>query len=177
MKRPILKWELVGIAVISSIGALLHFAFEWSGDSPPVGVFAAVNESVFEHLKLTYWPALFWAAIEYRLLKNSANNFIIAKTAGLYVMPVAIIVLFYSYTTITGTESLIADIAIFVVAIALGQLTSYKILMRERLSQSLHKSALAGLVSLGVIYAVFTFYPPHVPFFQDPISGTYGIPH
>ena len=175
MEWSVRKWELFGILFISLLGALLHFAFEWSGELPPVGVFAAINESVFEHLKLTYWPTLLWAAIEYGSLKSSANNFIIAKTSGLYVMPATIIGLFYAYTTITGTESLIADIAIFVVAIALGQLTSYKILNREQLSQSLHRAAIAGMISLGVVYAVFTFYPPHVPFFQDPISGTYGI--
>jgi hypothetical protein len=176
MKRPVLKWELVGIAIISSVGALLHFAFEWSGELPPIGVFAAVNESVFEHLKLTYWPALLYAAIEYRLVKNYANNFIIAKTAGLYVMPVSIIVLFYSYTTITGSESLIADIMIFIGAVALGQLTSYRILTRPRLRNSYHISALVGVISLGVVYAVFTFYPPQLPMFLNPITGTYGIP-
>lgn len=176
MKRPVLKWELVGIAVISSIGALLHFAFEWSGQLPPIGVFAAVNESVFEHLKLTYWPALLYAAIEYRLVKGYASNFIIAKTAGLYVMPVAIIVLFYSYTTITGSENLIADIMIFIGAVALGQLASYKLLTRDRLSRRLHRASLAGLITLGAIYAAFTFYPPRVPFFMDPVSGRYGIP-
>jgi len=90
MKRPVLKWELVGIAIISSVGALLHFAFEWSGQLPPIGVFAAVNESVFEHLKLTYWPALLYAAIEYRLVKESANNFLVAKTAGIHFLPATI---------------------------------------------------------------------------------------
>jgi hypothetical protein len=176
MRRSIRKWELIGIAVIASLGALLHFAFEWSGELRAVGVFAAVNESVFEHLKLTYWPALFYAAVEYKPIKNSANNFIMAKTAGLYVMPATIIGLFYLYTTITGSENLIADISIFVGAVALGQLASYKILTRERLSKNIHRAALAGLISLGVIYAVFTFYPPHLPIFLNPITGTYGIP-
>jgi len=176
MKRPILKWELVGIAIISSVGALLHFAFEWSGQLPPIGVFAAVNESVFEHLKLTYWPALLYASIEYRLVRVSANNFLVAKTAGIYVMPVVIMALFYAYTTATGTENLIADIMIFIGAVALGQLTSYRILTRPRLRNSYHISALVGIISLGVIYAVFTFRPPQLPIFLDPVTGTYGIP-
>ena len=176
MKKSVLRWELIGIAVISVLGSILHFAFEWSGELEPVGVIAAVNESVFEHLKLTYWPTLFYAAITYRLLKNSINNFIIAKAVGVYVMPVAIIVFFYSYTTITGSENLIADIAIFIVAVAFGQLTSYKILTKARLPQSLHWLAMAALIALGVIYGVFTFYPPHVPLFIDQVSGTYGIP-
>jgi len=75
VKKSVLKWELVGIAVISVLGSVLHFAFEWSGNSAPVGVFAAVNESVFEHLKLTYWPALVYAAVTYGFLKKSTSNF------------------------------------------------------------------------------------------------------
>ena len=175
MKKSVLKWELLGILFISLVGALFHFVFEWSGESPVVGAFVAVNESVFEHLKLTFWPFLIWAAIEYRYINNSANNFIIAKTAGLYVMPVTIIVLFYSYTTITGIESLVADIAIFVVAIVLGQYTGYRLMTRKSLTHRLHLVSLVGMITLGVLYIVFTFYPPHVPFFQDAVSGGYGI--
>ncbi len=31
MRRRVLKWELIGIVVISVLGALLHFAFDLSG--------------------------------------------------------------------------------------------------------------------------------------------------
>ena len=175
MKKLALKWELIGIVVISVLGSLLHFAFELSGELALVGIFAAVNESIFEHLKLTYWPTLVYAACTYGILRKSASNFIIAKTVGVYVMPITIVVLFYTYTTITGTEILIVDILIFVVAVALGQLTSYKLLTMKRFPNSLHWMALVILVALAVIYGIFTFYPPQVPFFQDPVSGTYGI--
>ena len=176
MKSPALKWELIGIAVISVLGSALHFAFDWSGEWPPIGVIAAVNESVFEHLKLTFWPTVFYAAITYRLLKNTTNNFIVAKTAAVYAMPVAIIVFFYAYTTITGTENLIVDIVIFIVAVALGQLASYRILTISRLPSSFSWLALTFLIILAVIYGLFTFYTPHVPFFMDAESGIYGIP-
>ena len=175
MKRSVLKWELIGIGAIVVGGTLFHFAFELSGELVPVGVFAAVNESVFEHLKLTYWPTLIYAAFTYGVIRSSSSNFIIAKTAGAYVMPLAIIVIFYAYTTITGTEILIIDILSFIVAVALGQLASYKILTMDRLPNSLHIVALLFLVVLAVTYGVFTFYPLKVPFFQDPVSGTYGI--
>ena len=176
MKRTVLKWELIGIAVISVIGSGLHFAFELSGEWAPIGIIAAVNESIFEHLKLTFWPTVIYAAVTYKLLKNATSNFIIAKTAGVYVMPAAIIVLFYAYTTITGIENFIIDIIIFIVAVALGQFTSYQILTRKQLSQGLQWFSLAFGIILGLIYGLFTYYPPRVPFFLDPVSGTYGIP-
>lgn len=175
-KRQIRKWELIGIAVISGVGAVMHFAFEWSGELRPIGVFAAVNESVWEHLKLTYWPALLYAALEYRKLRNLSDNFITAKTAGIYVMPAAIIALFYGYTAITGSDNLITDITIFVVAVALGQLTSYRILTLPHRSRRLYILAVIGLIALGVLFALFTFYPPQHPIFRDPVGGGYGIP-
>lgn len=176
MKRPALKWELIGIAVISLVGSALHFVFELSGELPPVGVIAAVNESVFEHLKLTFWPTVVYAAVTYKLLKNYVNNFVIAKTAAVYAMPVTIIALFYGYTTLTGIENVIIDIFIFFVAVAVGQLVSYRILIAEQLPQWLKWLSLAFTVILAVIYGLFTFYPPHMPFFMDSASGTYGIP-
>jgi hypothetical protein len=175
MKRSALKYELIGIAVISILGSALHFAFELSGKWPPVGAIAAVNESIFEHLKLTFWPALLYAATTYRLLRKGTSNFLIAKTAAVYVMPVTIIVLFYGYTTLTGIESVIIDILIFIVAVAVGQLTSCRILIMERLPQWLKWLSLALMVILAAIYGLFTFYPPHVPFFMDSVTGTYGI--
>jgi hypothetical protein len=176
VNKQIRKWELIGIAVIACVGALMHFAFEWSGELRPVGVFAAVNESVWEHLKLTYWPTLLYAALSYRKLKGMTDNFTAAKAASIYVMPAAILALFYAYTAITGGENLVADIVIFVVAIALGQLVSYRIMVLPQLSRRLYILAIVGLVALGLLYALFTFYPPQAQLFRDSVTGTYGIP-
>ena len=176
MKNSALKWELIGIAIISILGSFFHFLFDLSDQWAPIGVIAAVNESVFEHLKLTYWPTLIYAAITYGILRNSSNTFIIAKTAGIYVMPISILVFFYAYTTITGIENVIIDILIFIIAVALGQFTSYKILKMKRLANSLQWLALIFLTVLGIMYGVFTFYPPQSPIFLDGNTGTYGIP-
>jgi len=175
MKRSILKWELIGIAVISIVGSVLHFAFELSGNWPPMAVIAAVNESVWEHLKIAFWPALFYTVFEYPFFRGSTKNFVIAKATGIYVMPVAIVVLFYSYTAIIGQEILIVDILIFVVAVALGQLTSYKMLTIGRLPPWLDKVGIVLVILLAVAFGVFTFYPPHLPIFRDALTGTYGI--
>ena len=85
---------------ISLLGGVLHFTFGWSGYNPVVGIFSAVNESVWEHLKLGFWPALLYMIIEYRFLK-AANNFFLAKTVVPYTMTAIIPAIFYSYTHIT----------------------------------------------------------------------------
>jgi len=175
MKRTALKWELIGIVVISVLGAILHFAFEWSGQLRIVGVIAAVNESVWEHFKIGFWPALFYAALEYSYLRKLTGNFMIAKAIGIYVIPITIAVLFYSYTILTGEEILLVDILIFVLAIAVGQLVSYKVLTSHPLPKWLGKMGLILLILLGVSFVVFTFWPPHLPIFEGPVTGGYGI--
>ena len=51
-KRYALAFLLTALA-----GTALHFAYDWCL-SPLVGLFAPVNESVWEHLKLLFWPFL-----------------------------------------------------------------------------------------------------------------------
>jgi glucose-6-phosphate-specific signal transduction histidine kinase len=175
MKKGILRWELGGIAFIVVLGSLLHFVFEWSGSAIPVAPIAAVNESVWEHLKLGFWPALIYAALEYSRFGKSANNFPFAKTIGIYLIPITIVVLFYAYTAILGHDLLEADIAIFVVAVIVGQLVSYKLLIASPLPKRLNRFAPIALAVLAILFVLFTFYPPQSTLFRDSVTGAYGI--
>ena len=168
-------YELAGIVFIVIIGTILHFTFELSGNQPVVGVFSAVNESVWEHLKLGFWPALVWALIEYKYIEKSSNNFLFAKTVGIYLIPIVIPILFYSYTAFLGESVLVIDILTFVVAVIVGQLVSYKLLTYRKMPEILNRISLVALVLLGVAFVLFTFYPPHLPLFKDPVTGEYGI--
>ena len=159
---------------ISLLGGLLHFTFEMSGFNPVVGAFSAVNESVWEHLKLGFWPAVLYAAIEYRQIKKQTNNFFVAKTVVPYTIIVVVTAIFYSYTSITGESIFLIDITSFFVAVIIGQYISYRLLTREKLADWTEKAALALFVLLGILFVVFTFYPPEIAPFQDP-SGEYGI--
>ena len=176
-EKNVFIYEMLGMIFIIIFGSILHFTFDWSGRQPVVGVFSAVNESVWEHLKLGFWPALFYAIIEYRYLKKSTNNFLLAKTVGIYLIPVVITIIFYSYTAIIGEGVLIIDILTFVVAVIIGQLSSYKLLTYKKLPENLEKISLVALVILGLAFVLFTFYPPQLPIFRDPISEEYGIIH
>jgi hypothetical protein len=175
MKRSVLRWELVGIGVIFIAGSLFHFLFEWAGGLSPVGVIAAVNESVWEHFKIAFWPALIYAIIEYPFLKRYTNNFFIAKAIGIYIMPAVIAAIFYAYTAIFGEEILAVDITIFFVAVALGQLASYKILTLKQWPRWLGWLGVAMVILLAAAFGVFTFYPPELGIFKDAVSGGYGI--
>ena len=176
MKKYVLKWEISGIVFVFLLGALLHFLFEWSGESRVVGLFASVNESVWEHFKQGFWPMCLFAAIEYKFLRGHVNNFFTAKAVAVYLIPIITGLVFYAYTAIIGEEILIVDIFIFLVAIIVGQLTSYKILISTRLPKYTNIISPVLIILLALILMLFTFYPPHLPIFLDGNTGTYGIP-
>jgi hypothetical protein len=172
--RAILTLELAGIVFIVFLGSALHFTFEWSGGNPLVGVFSAVNESVWEHLKLSFWPALLYALLEHRHLRGRTDRFLPAKAVGIYLMPLFITSSFYLYRAFLE-ESLALDLSIFVLAVAIGQLASYRLMVRRGPSRISARASLLALALLAGLFVVFTFSPPHLPIFEDPTSGGYGI--
>jgi hypothetical protein len=175
LNKKILYWEIGGIFFIIFLGSFMHFLFELTGYWAPIGAIAAVNESVWEHLKLGYWPLVFFTLIQYNFIKDEAKNIALAKLLASIMIIGFIIVFFYSYTAILGEDLFLLDILSFVLAVILAQLVSYKILTMKRLKKSVSIVSLVGLVIIGLLFILFTYFPPHLPLFQDGITGEYGI--
>ena len=174
--KTVFTYELIGIIFIIFLGSALHFSFAWSGNQPIVGAFSAVNESVWEHLKLAFWPSLFFTFIEYPLIRKTAKNFFAAKAIGVYLMITIIPLVFYFYTTISGKSIFLIDISTFAAVIVIGQLVSYKFLTHRQLPEKFNKIAFVVIILLAIAFIVFTFYPPQLQIFRDSATGKYGIP-
>jgi len=179
MKKEVLLWEIGGFLFIGSIGAALHFTFELSNFSNMVvAFFSAVNESTWEHLKMVFWPGVIFALIEYSYIRDRVNNFLIAKTVSLFVMPLIIILGWYVYTPFTQRSIFPLDLLLFYLAIFFGQFLSYKLLTRTSLSQRFHTLSVAGLMLMLIAFSTFTFYPPKISLFENfdlLDTGQYGI--
>ena len=179
MKKEVLLWEIGGFLFIGSIGAALHFTFELSNFSNMVvAFFSAVNESTWEHLKMVFWPGVIFALIEYSYIRDRVNNFLIAKTVSLFVMPLIIILGWYVYTPFTQRSIFPLDLLLFYFAIFFGQFLSYKLLTRTSLSQRFHTLSVAGLMLMLIAFSTFTFYPPKISLFENfdlLDTGQYGI--
>ena len=172
--RRVLTIEIVGTIFIIFLGTALHFTYALSGNNPFVGSFSAVNESVWEHLKLPFWPSLLWMLIEMYPLRKACGNFFAAKATGAVMMVVLIPVAFYSYTAFTE-EILAVDIATFMIAVIIGQIVSFKLFKRGIQSKSTEMAAIFVFALLAMLFIAFTFYPPHFPIFRDSNTGGYGI--
>lgn len=172
----LLRREMLGALLICLAGSLLHFVFAWSGRWPPVALFAAVNESIWEHLKLAFWPGLFWAVLMRGKTHLPAGAYWAARGLALAVAPVTIVAIFISYTAILGRNLLFLDISTFFIAVFLGQAVAVALLRRGALAAPVRA---AGLVLLAVqigSFALFTYLPPDHSLFIEQRSFLRGMP-
>jgi hypothetical protein len=174
-KAKIFAWEIGGAFIITLTGSLLHFVFFLLGEWPPIALIAAVNESVWEHLKLAFWPALFYALFEWPFFRGKIKDFWIAKIFGIFVMPVIIASFFYGYKTLIGHHILWVDISLFVFAVFVGQVFSYRLLLRRSFPFGVKILAIILLVVMIAAFSLFTFFPLQYPLFRDSASGQFGI--
>ena len=63
-------WETIGLLWTLAAGNLLHFVYQWTGESTVAGLFAAVNESTWEHMKLLAVPWVLFSLVEYIALRT-----------------------------------------------------------------------------------------------------------
>ena len=179
MKNSVLLWEIGGFFFIGLIGAALHFTFELSNFSNMVvAFFSAVNESTWEHLKMVFWPGVFFSLIEYSYIRDRVNNFLVAKSVSLFVMPLIITLGWYAYTPFTQKSIFRLDLLLFYIAVFAGQIISYKLLMRESLSEKANVMSGVGLGVMLFAFSTFTFYPPEIFLFENfdlLDTGQYGI--
>ena len=166
--RSVVRLEALGYVLIVIAGTLLHFAYDASGQRWWVGLFSAMNESVWEHLKLAFWPATLWALIQRGFMPDTTRNFWPAKALALLLMPAVIVGGFYGYTAILGQHMLALDILLFCIAVALGQLAA---VAGQCATVDLSSMKTAAKLIIAIEAAAFMglgFFPPELAIFTDP---------
>lgn len=171
--NKIRNYTLLSIIFTFILGTLLHFTYEWSGENIIVAAFSAVNESIWEHLKLLYFPMLLTLIIGYFYIGKSTPNFICSKVIGILSSILFTIAFFYIYSGILGKYIAIVDIILFFVATIFGEFLSY-ILIKNNFKCN-NKIYLTLLILLGICFVFFTYSAPNIGIFRDPITGETGI--
>jgi len=123
--------SIVGIFVIIAISSLLHFGFDFFGRIKASAVIFAVNDSVWEHLKIGFFGGLIFYIIEFIIYGKKFDNFIVGKSVALFLIPFLTAVFFYTYTAFLE-NNLILDILTFVLAVIIAQFVSLGITLSNR---------------------------------------------
>jgi hypothetical protein len=176
--QNILIWEIGGFLFILTAGSLLHFVFELSNFWMPIASITPVNESTWEHLKMVFWPGLFFFVFEYIHIKSQAKNFWFSKSLCLVIMPLFIAVGWYGMVALIGENLFLTNILLFITAIFVGQSLSYKVITTNRFSVHDHLYPIILIFLLGIAFIYFTYFPPRIFLFEHmDLANTnqYGI--
>ena len=167
-------WQIITVIICLILGILLHFTYEWSGENMIVGLFSAVNESTWEHLKLIFYPFLVMAIIGYFIIGKRTDNYWLAQALGILSAMIFTIAFFYTYTGIIGTNFAWLNIATFVISILLGGFVTYKILISEKD----YNGEFASIIFIIILFFSFILYtsnPPEIQLFEPPAIGVCGL--
>lgn len=174
-------WILIGIPVLFFTGSAMHFLYDMVDTIPIIGFLAAfiapVNESIWEHCKLLLVPVITWWGLYYfvygRSFKINSNKWFSGALSALLAALSLIPLLYYFYTGAFGIELIWIDVAIMLAAVTSGQLLGLHVYHHSKGLRAV--TVIIVFAFIVGIFIVFTFYPPHLPLFQDGQSGTYGI--
>ena len=174
MNRSVGLWLLMGFAVTSLVGTLLHFMYEWLGGALWVAPFSGVNESTWEHMKLLFWPMLIFAVVQSFFFRDRADFWCITLR-GILLGLILIPVIFYTYNGAFGESPDWLNIAIFFICAAIAYIYEYRMLRRDMSFCRSKKPSLALLFIIALMFVLFTFSPPPLEIFRDPTSDSFGI--
>ena len=174
MKRSIGLWQLIGFAVTSIGGILLHFLYDWLGEAAWIAPFSGVNESTWEHMKLLFWPMFLYAIAQSFFFKDR-EDFWCVKLKGILLGISLIPIIFYTYNGVIGRSPDWINIAIFFISAAIAYIYETRQFNNKSIACKNPLTAIAVLCVIAILFVVFTFKAPEIGIFKDPLTGTYGI--
>ena len=143
--KQLKHYTIISILFVLITGVLAHFLYQWSGNNRIVSYFTPINESIWEHMKLLFFPMLLYAV--FIILKFREDYPCIATSLyfGIIAGTLLIPVFYYAYTYLLGKDFFVLDIVTFILR-----------LLR------------IFVCVLFLCFIIFTDYPPNLEIFKDP---------
>ena len=161
-------WQIITVIICIILGILLHYTYELSGENIIVGLFSAINESTWEHLKLLFYPMILMAILGYFIIGKRTENYWFAQAIGILTAMIFTITFFYTYSGVIGTNIHWLNIATFIMAVILGQYITYRLLIfRKQYNAEL--VSIFFLIILFLSFILYTINPPQIGLFRNPI--------
>ena len=161
------RYTIIGIVFVLITGTLAHSLYSWTGSNYIAGLFAPVNESIWEHMKLLFFPMLLYSIFLIFRFNKTYPCIMSALSFGILTGTILIPVLYYAYTFVLGKNIFILDIGTFLLSILIAFWLSYKLTLSCRLEP--YTILLCCLVCVLIIcFLLFTYNPPDAKIFKDP---------
>lgn len=167
MRQQLRNYTIIGTIFVLITGTLAHFLYSWSGDNYMIGLFTPINESIWEHMKLLFFPMLIYSLLIISKFKENYPCITSSLYFGILAGTLLIPTLYYTYTYILNKNIFILDISTFILSTIIAFWFSYRLTLSCRLKP--YTLLLCGLVCiLFICFVVFTYHPPDIKIFEEP---------
>lgn len=163
LKKHLIK----GTIFVLITGVLSHFVYEWSGNMRLIGLFFPINESVWEHMKLCFFPMLVASSYLNRKLASDYPCITSSLLFGVLLSTYLIPVLFYTYSGILGYHIAFLDISTFFISVILSFIAIYKLTLSCRVASYAQFFKLLIFIT-AICFFLFTYRPPDLGIFIAP---------
>ena len=175
MEKSLKLWRKADFVFTGVLGVILHFLYEWTNNSFFVAPFSAVNESIWEHMKLLFFSLFLFSLIEYRVIGKNYKNYWCTKLFGIMAGILSVPMMYYTYTGALGVSADWFNILIFFIADAIACFIEFHLLKRKHIFCRYEKTAFILICIIAILFIAFTFLTPEIPLFMDPLTKTYGV--
>ncbi len=175
LKRIFKVWQIIGFIFVGIAGVILHFLYDRTNQSVIVATFSAVNESIWEHMKLLFVPMFVVSLIEYKYIGKKFEGFWCIKLTGILIGLLIIPIIYYTYTGVFGVNLDCINILIYFIAAGTAYYFEYQFMKKQIDFIKSPLICFAVLCFIAVMFIVLTFIQPQIPLFQDMRTGNYGI--
>ena len=161
--------NIISFVIIGGLGTLFHFVYNWTNNNMLAGFIFPVNESIWEHLKLIFYPALIYFTAEWLIKKQNNENNISSIAISIFCGMFTTVFLYYLYSGILGYNVDFLNILIFFISIIALIRKRNKIINSEKHNDSNTKIILVmALILTALLFAVWSYNPPHLGIFIPP---------
>ena len=150
---------LTGLAAVL-LGTVLHSLYKWMPNAVTALV-SPINESLWEHVKLLYWPyllAAFW-------MSRGRPGGIRPWLLTLPLMSLFMLALSYGYHILLGGEAIWVDLVLYLVIMGIG------VWLPTRFSGPFSSIwwvlPMVLVLAMGLLIGLFTLWPPQFLLFTD----------
>ena len=169
------KMEIAGIFVTLIAGFLLRFAYAWTDGTAWTVIFASVNGSIWEQVKVFSVPYLVWSVIMLAVARPQFRQFFVAKIAGLNILVYGQLLVYSLLRGVIGRRMTVIEVIVTIAAVVASYIVSSRITCAHD-AGAWFVTALFALLLFVASYFCFTYSPPEAGVFIDEETGVHGLP-
>lgn len=143
-----------------------HFLFDLI-PFPPFAIYFPVNESIFEHTKLTFTPFILTYLIFYifNRKKIDKTKFLSSLIIAISSASITMLAFYYLFNLIANKDITFLNILSLFIGVVVSQ--ALAIFTYKKDIKWSKEISIYTLITITVIFLIFTVNPPYLDFFKD----------